>query len=262
MRFLLLLFILCQSQLAISSAKGPGKSLSHMTLLRDSPLSECLCREFPQKVRDKFHSQIIKDISVRFNSLKNSSKPLVITSYSSGKLLREYLIARDLNQLGFKNIQINAIDPIYLEVENQLIKEFINLIGDGYLKADYFFNTEYYSELVLDESEPEVMKADIILDIDSYCCRSTKEFDYLVSRLMNPDGRSYSLRQEMISTSVFPVHTGFILDKNLLSTPLKGFSNTPTYKDAFDAQLDRLPPKVRKIIFDFLIPHSSPSLVH
>ena len=142
-----------------------------------------------------------------------------------------------------------------------MIIDFINLIGDGYLKVDYFFNTEFYSELVLDKSIPEVMKADIILDIDSYCCHSTKEFDYLVSRLMNPGGRSYSLRLEMISTSVFPVHTGFMLDKNLLSIPLKGFRNTTIYKDAFEAQLARLPPKVRKIIFDFLTPHSSPTLV-
>lgn len=51
--------------------------------------------------------------AVRILQTKKPSESLIITSIGSGKLFDTYILLDLLTQLGFKNIKVNIIDPVY-----------------------------------------------------------------------------------------------------------------------------------------------------
>ena len=79
-------------------------------------LQECLCRNFPLKVRKAFTEKAVQEIRNRFPTQELLDEPLVLVSYASGHLRRESILLQKLAAY-YPKIIFFIIDPIYHTAE-------------------------------------------------------------------------------------------------------------------------------------------------
>lgn len=93
-------------------------------------LDECTCKDFG-RIYNSNRCVIEKALFSEFENLqKNKAEPLYYTSIGSGLLFQDWVIINKLITLGYRNIVINLIDPIY--------EPFINIGQEAIVSAGRF----------------------------------------------------------------------------------------------------------------------------
>ena len=257
-----ILFTLC-STIAPASSFDPGNLnyFKYFQKFSSTPLNECIgCGDFPLQVRNKFQSVVVEDIENRFASLKSDT--LVIASYASGNLLREFLIMSQLHEKGFENILLMAIDPAYFPSKNISPKvsaaaraalEYMNSLISEWGSVWPAPSVAQYLKFIKSEASEDGgdFSAHVILDVDSPVFSSTKEFDLLVNKGTAKSGVAYSLRNETLVVGNKSVNTGSLTIPGMPRISLPGFPDLDQAPAVEGPGLWPLPFSVQSLILEY-----------